>query len=116
MTSIEQRALGNGWHKLMPNLRCAQRLHAVRSEAPIGMAGMHAKAVSLNADVYAGDVLRSAYREQMDRHASLAARATDLRNTLERIEADQRTAAERATSIMETLARYGGMLAPDQSA
>ncbi len=67
----------------------------------------------LNADVYAGDVLRKAYRSQMDEHASLAKQAASLRDDLERTEARQRTAAERATSIMETLARHGGMLAPE---
>jgi hypothetical protein len=66
----------------------------------------------LNSDVYAGDILRGAYREQMDLHASKARQAAELRTELERVEADQRTAAERATSIMETLARYGGMLPP----
>lgn len=70
----------------------------------------------LNADVVAGDVLREAYRYQMDEHARLARYANDLRNDLEQVEARQRTAAERATSIMETLARYGGMLAPEDTA
>ena len=70
----------------------------------------------LNADVYAGDILRDAYRRQMDLHASLAGEANRLREDLERVEADQRTAALRATSIMETLARYGGMLAPEDRA
>jgi hypothetical protein len=69
---------------------------------------------TLNADVYAGDVLRRAYREQMDRHAAKAAEAAELRARLERVEADQKTAAERATSIMETLARYGGMIGAPQ--
>jgi hypothetical protein len=42
----------------------------------------------------------------------LARQAAELRDDLERVEARQRTAAERATSIMETLVRYGGMLPP----
>ena len=67
----------------------------------------------LNQDVFAGDVLRKEYRRQMDEHARLARYASELRSDLERVEADQRTAADRATSIMETLARYGGMLAPE---
>lgn len=66
----------------------------------------------LNPDVFAGDVLRDEYRRQMDDHARLANEAARMRDTLERIEAKQRTAAERATSLMETLARYGGMLPP----
>lgn len=70
----------------------------------------------LNPDVFAGDVLRNEYRRQMDEHARLARAAQDLRSELERIEACQRTAADRATSLMETLARYGGMLAPEDAA
>jgi hypothetical protein len=65
---------------------------------------------ALNPDVFAGDILRKHYREQMDIHASKAREAAELRDSLESVEAQQRTAAERATSIMETLARYGGML------
>ena len=69
---------------------------------------------ALNADVFAGDVLRDEYRRQMDEHARLARQADTLRDDLERIVARQRTAADRATSIMETLARYGGMLPPKE--
>jgi hypothetical protein len=69
---------------------------------------------ALNPDVFAGDILRNHYRQQMDEHARLARQARELRDDLERVEAQQRTAAERATSIMETLARYGGMLPPAQ--
>lgn len=69
----------------------------------------------LNDDVFAGDVLRDAYRYQMDEHARLARQAAELRDDLERVEARQRTAADRATSIMETLARYGGMLRPPEA-
>jgi hypothetical protein len=69
---------------------------------------------ALNPDVFAGDILRSQYRQEMDEHARLARHARELRDDLERVEARQRTAAERATSIMETLARYGGMLPPAQ--
>jgi regulator of replication initiation timing len=64
-------------------------------------------------DVFAGDVLRREYRRQMDDHAMLAAEAESLRERLEHVEARQKTAAERATSIMETLSRYGGMLPPE---
>jgi exonuclease I len=70
--------------------------------------------MALNPDVFAGDILREQYRWQMDEHARLAQRAREMRDDLERIEAKQRTAAERATSIMETLARYGGMLPPEE--
>ncbi len=66
----------------------------------------------LNPDVYAGDILRSAYRSQMDLHSQLARTASELRDDLERIEARRRTAAERAASLMETLTRHGGMLPP----
>jgi hypothetical protein len=64
----------------------------------------------LNPDVYAGDVLRREYRYQMDVHADYAKRIAELRSELEGVEAKQKTAAERATSIMETLNRYGGMI------
>jgi hypothetical protein len=70
------------------------------------------KLKSLNADVYAGDILREEYRRQMDKHASLAVCAQQLRDDLERTEALQKTAEERATSLMETLVRYHGMLPP----
>jgi primosomal protein N'' len=64
----------------------------------------------LNPDVYAGDVLRREYRYQMDMHADYARRAAALRSELEGVVARQKTAAERATSIMQTISRYGGML------
>ena len=48
-------------------------------------------------------VLQDMYREQMDIHAAKAQEAIFLSERLERIVADQKTAAERATSIMETL-------------
>jgi hypothetical protein len=70
----------------------------------------------LNPDVFAGAVLRRAYREQMDIHATKAREAETLRAELERVEADRRTAADCATSLMETLNRYGGMLPPDGDA
>ena len=69
---------------------------------------------TLNPDVYAGDVLRAEYRHQMDKHARMAEEIKHLRDRLVQVEAQQLTAAERAASIMETLARYGGMLAPEE--
>ena len=78
-----------------------------------GASAEHRATSDLNPDVFAGDILRAAYRAEMDEHARLARYAADLRDDLERIEAKQRTAAERATSLMETLARYGGMLPPN---
>ena len=72
----------------------------------------------LNPDAYAYIVLQDEYRRNMDEHAMMQDRASDLRRQLERTEANAKTAAERATSIMETLLKleppraappYGGV-------
>jgi hypothetical protein len=111
--STEARAAGS--IALPVTLRREKRLSPSSTPAPHQQIIMRRSSVTLNADVYAGDILRNEYRHQMDRHARKAEEAAELRDRLERVEAQQRTAAERATSIMETLARYGGMLAPTPS-
>jgi hypothetical protein len=70
---------------------------------------------ALNPDVFAGDVLRNEYRRQMDIYAAKAKHAESLREELERVEASMRTSEERATSLMQTLAKYGGMLPPTEA-
>jgi hypothetical protein len=57
----------------------------------------------LNADAYAFILLQREYRDQMDLHASLRAEEREVQDCLERVRAKALTAAERATSIMETM-------------
>lgn len=57
----------------------------------------------LNTDAYAFICLQREYRNQMEEHARLRGRLSDIRANAERVEARALTASERATSIMETL-------------
>lgn len=104
------------WTDLVGAIQTAiaeERARHVRSPKPDSDAGLVER--QLNPDVFAGDILRDHYREQMDTHARWAERVRELHDKIEHAKAKQRTAAERATSIMETLARHGGMLPPDKA-
>jgi hypothetical protein len=91
-------------------MRLRRRSAVLRTE-PFGLGLSAAPAIArrcgvnkpLNPDAYAFITLQHEYRDQMDRHARLRERARDVRDELDRIEADATTASLRATSIMETL-------------